>query len=194
MAKSTLTKEQKAAASKLNDLQLVFANLILTKPVHGMTDGECYSEAGYKVRSPSTARVMASRACDRPNVKAYMDLMREDSVKETLLTLENLDKDLEQSIFGIAITDVVSSTRIKTKHGTHHVLTLRCGVDDLPRGVAKNIQEMKQTPAGIQVKMYNRNDARKLGYERLGGLTQKLEVVTPDLTPWSSVTAGVDEP
>ncbi|MCK4620929.1 MAG: hypothetical protein KAT62_01810 [Desulfuromonadales bacterium] len=189
-----LTKPQKAAAAKLNPRQLAFANLVLTKPVHGMSEGECYAQAGYASKTPGAIRTNASMALNRARVVAYMNLMREDSVKKTLLSLENLDKDLEHSIFGIAITDVVSSREVIEGDDTFHVLVLRCAVDDIPREVAKNIQEMKQTQHGLQVKMYSRNDARKLGYERLGGLTQKLEVTTPDLTPWSSITAGVDEP
>ncbi len=47
---------------------------------------------------------------------------------------------------------------------------------------------------GIQVKMYSRYDARKLGYERLGGLAKKVEIsVNEELTPFSSMTASTDD-
>lgn len=166
-----LTKEQQDAASKLNDRQLAFANLVLTKPGHGMSDAECYRGAGYKPRSDNAAEVCAAKLLSNAKFSAYLNIMREESVKETRLTLQELDKDLEQSIFDNLITSVITSV--------NGVLKLKCELDELPDAVARNIQEVKQTEDGLQVKMYSRYDARKLGYQRLGGLVQKIEDVTP---------------
>lgn len=166
-----LTPEQQDAASKLNDRQLAFANLVLTKPGHGMSSAECYRAAGYKPRSDKSAQDNASKMIGLDRISAYLKLMREESVKDTRLTLEQLDRDLEESIFDNVITSVVTSV--------DGVLELKCELDKLPEAVARNIQKVKQTEHGLQVKMYSRYDARKLGYERLGGLVQKTEDVTP---------------
>jgi len=195
MASKPLTQEQKDAAAKLNIRQLAFANLILKKPSHRRSDASSYTKAGYKPRNKKAAAANAARMIVSDNVAHYLKTMREESVKKTRLTLEELDKDLETSIFNNLITKIVISKDVDDgAGGKHRVLILKCPVEEIPDEVAREIQELRQTKDGIQVKMYSRYDARKLGYERLGGLVKKHEIISnSDLTPFSSITAGVDE-
>ena len=181
-----LTEKQTAAAAQLNDRQLAFANLILTKSDHRMSNGECYRQAGYNPGNIQAAESNASLLISNHKVSAYLRVMREEFVRNTSVTLESLDGDLEDSL-NVSITDVVSSELVEGGH----VLILRCPVDEIPDHVASNIQELKQTAHGIQVKMYNRADARKLAYERLGGLGKRVEVV--DQRTSAEVRAELEE-
>lgn len=176
---TNLTSEQKEAAKKLNQRQLAFANFVLEKPRHRKSDAWCYLEAGYKPRNYKAAETKASRLVSNGKVLAYLDIMRETSINKTRLTLEELDKDLEESVFDALITKIVKSVEVVIEGQKITMLVLSCAVEDIPDEIARNIQELKQTPAGIAVKMYNRFDARKLAYDRLGGITKKIEDVTP---------------
>jgi phage terminase small subunit len=75
-----LTEDQKAAAAKLNDRQLAFANLVLTGAEHGMCNADCYRKAGYKPRSDKSAQDNAARMIGSDRVSAYLKVMREGVV------------------------------------------------------------------------------------------------------------------
>lgn len=163
---------------KLKPQQLAFANLVLTKHEHGMSDADCYRNAGYKVRTDGAAKTNAARLLTNANVENYIIKMQKASAEKAGLTLEKVDQAIEE-IMSANITDYLMTVEQKIKGGIRYIPILKCHLQDLPREVSAQIQEVKMTQHGLQVKTYSRIDAVRLAAQRLGGLTDKRELSGP---------------
>ncbi len=185
-----LTEEQQELADKLNAKQLTFANLWLTANQHGMSNMECYRQAGYTAKNDNVAAVQANRLLKNAKIWAYCQAMRAESIEETGLTLRYLDQQLKDLIDGTS-TEVMTTVahitdRIDEETGEPivvHVPAIRCAIDDLPPEVQGSIQSMKTTANGVEVKQYSRLEALKLAYQRQGALKEGRELTGPNGSP-----------
>jgi hypothetical protein len=180
-----LTNEQIQAASKLNDRQLAFANLVLTKHQHGMNDGDCAIGAGFGGPDTTPNSIASQAATMLQNIKIaeYVAIMKCESAKQAGLTLAKVDKCIHEIMSGNIADYMETEERPVAGGGVKYVPVLKCHLQDLPREVAAQIQEMKMTRDGLQIKTYSRLDAVRLAAQRLGGLTDKREVSGPGGAP-----------
>lgn len=189
---SKVTKEQSDAASRLNERQLAFANLILQKDITGMTNDECYTSSGYETESLETAKVNASRLLTNANLQKYLYLMRQTSLEKVGLTLEYLDTKLK-SMIDTCISEVVNVTSKELegvydaegnelKYASISNVNL-VAFDDISKEGLQLIQEVKDTQNGPSIKTYSKTDLMKMAYQRLGGLVEKKELTGKDGAP-----------
>ena len=174
-----LTEEQKSAANSLNAQQLAFANLVLTKDAHGMSDADCYKHSGYKAKTERVAAAGASRTLTLVNVAGYLAVMRRQAAENVGLSLEKVDKVIHETMSSNIADYMKTVERAVKGGGVVYVPVLACHLQDLPREVSAQIQELKMTREGLQIKTYSRMEATRIAAQRLGGLTDKREVSGP---------------
>jgi hypothetical protein len=77
-----------------------FAQLIAQAPKRGMSNAQCYREAGYRVVPGPACDVAASRLLSSDKVKARIDELIAPTVKKTRTTVDTLAEQLDQVFAG----------------------------------------------------------------------------------------------
>lgn len=185
---SELTEEQRKLAGALSDKELSFANLWLTRDAHGLNRTNCYKASGYTAKNDNVAAVCSGRLLKKTKIWEYCQAMRNESVKDTGLSLRYLDQQLKELIDGTAveIMPVIEHTRTNPLTGqseTYLAPALVCATEDLPDAVQASIQSIKMGPNGPEVKTYSRVDVLKLAYQRQGALREGREISGPGGSP-----------
>lgn len=93
-----LTEKQQLLANKLNAEQLKFANLMLTKEKHKKSNGACYADAGFKVKSSKAASSNACRMLKIDKISDYIDSMRAEIVKKVAEEAGETSKSLVEEL------------------------------------------------------------------------------------------------
>ena len=98
---STLANEAEYWAGKLRSDELEFANLLLNKSINGYTQGQ-----SYRLTHPNfngldkSADGIGNRMASSYHVAGYMQAMRQESVGDTIMGLEELKEDLTICVRG----------------------------------------------------------------------------------------------
>lgn len=203
MAKK-LTKEQKLLYSKLNSFQKHIANAHIAN--QNLTYAKCYLKACKKAKKkPSKSpRQSGEQILSRIDVKAYVDSVlapEQDQAASTAImtrdeSLERLSAMARGSLAqliqwgSVIVTDADTGEDIERP-----TWWFKDSKDLTPENIAL-ISELASSKEGIKIKIHDAKAAHKQLAELQGwNSATKLQLVDEDekLTPWGSITAGVDK-
>lgn len=94
-------EEQEYWAAKLRIDELEFANLYLNKAVNGYTSMQCYKLSHPNANgNAKTLQTCADRTVKAWNVAGYIQAMRQETVSESIMGLDELKEDLTIQVRG----------------------------------------------------------------------------------------------
>lgn len=182
MTVNELDKKIEALAKSLSQKELEFVDLYL---------------ANYK---PATAAVIAGLAengddavsvystlLNAPKVKMYIDALKTRSAEKSLITLEEIDKQL----MNIATTDVCDVMKIgntiEMEDGTVVTVVGMKNLNELSKAQRLAISSIKPTQGGVEVKFESKLKALESLIKRRGGYTEVVKSQNENIHVFANV-------
>ncbi len=175
-------QEQRYWQNQMREDELAFANLYLNKAVTGYTNVQCYSLSHSKCRNLTVAHRLAARMLHTFAVEKYIEAMRDQSVSDTIMSLDELKEDLTIQVKGYDfLFDGVVTWEDTPEGRLAFVDTLGAVPEALRKYVNGYTYHVDSEGYELHLREYpgresDRNKARELLAKMQGGLIEKRDL------------------
>ena len=178
----TYEQEQRYWVNQLRDDEVAFANLHINKPVTGYTDVQCYQLTHARCKSAVSAHHMAARMLNTFAVEKYIESMRDQSLSDTIMSIDELKEDLTIQVKGYDFLFKGIVTWEDTPEGR---IAFVDKLSDVPESLRQYVNGYKYHEESEGYELFlreypgresDRNKARELLAKMQGGLIEKRDL------------------